>query len=78
MGDIEQTNINKYHKVIKYFLMGLVIVCAITYIPDCSLKNMEIIMIGAISSITFALLDMVSPSIVIKSNKKHNKKICVE
>jgi hypothetical protein len=77
MVDIEQTNVNNYQKIAKYFLMGLVIVCAITYIPDCSLKTMEIIMIGSISSITFALLDMIAPSITIKSNKK-NKDVCIE
>ena len=51
--------------------MGLIVVVALKYIPDNELKNKEIIMIGATSSISYAILDMISPAIKIsKGNTK--------
>jgi hypothetical protein len=76
MGEIVQTNITQIQKVTKYILMGLIVVFAIRYIPNISLKNEEIIMIGAISSIAYAILDMVAPTIRVRGEQK--KKIIVE
>ena len=48
---------------IKYIIMGLVVVIATRYIPDILIPTKELIMIGATSSITFAILDMYTPQI---------------
>lgn len=72
MADTLQNNISKIEKITKYILMGLIVVFSIRYIPNMNLKNEEIIMIGAISSITYAILDMIAPTIKIKSNPKNN------
>jgi hypothetical protein len=58
-------------KLIKYVIMGLVIIAATRYIPDKVLLPKELIMIGCTSAITFAIIDMVSPSIVIKNKNKN-------
>jgi hypothetical protein len=65
MTNLIQTNITKLQKITKYILMGLIVVVALKYIPDNELKNKEIIMIGATSSISYAILDMISPAIKI-------------
>ncbi len=69
MTDIIQSNIHKLQKITKYILMGLIVVIATKYIPDNLLKTKEIIMIGATSSISFAILDMISPAVQVSSNK---------
>jgi hypothetical protein len=50
------------------------------YIPDTKIQQKEIIMIGITSSIVFAILDMISPSIKIyKMNSSSDKsKVIVE
>ena len=53
-------------KIIKYLLFGLIISISVRYIPTTQINNKEILMIGALSSITFGILDMVSPSIEVK------------
>lgn len=78
MAATVQTNITKLQKLTKYILMGLIVIFSIRFIPNICLKNEEIIMIGAISSITFALLDIISPSIRIKTAPVDNKKTVVE
>ena len=60
---------NKQKNIIKYFLIGFIVAIAARYIPNHTLKNEELIMIGAVASISFAILDMYSPSIVIKNNE---------
>lgn len=50
--------------------MGLVVLTATRYIPDTVLPTKELIMIGATSSIAFAILDMVSPSVNVVNQKK--------
>jgi hypothetical protein len=56
----------KLERIIKYIIMGLVVILSTRYIPNYIIPIKELIMIGATSSITFAILDMVSPSIKIK------------
>ncbi len=51
----------KIQKLTKYILLGLIIIIATMYIPENMLKTKEVIMIGATSSISFAILDMTSP-----------------
>ena len=60
------TDKEKCKRVIKYILMGLVMVVSLRYIPSEIIKMNEIIMISLVSSISFGLLDMISPSILIK------------
>jgi hypothetical protein len=55
----------KLERIIKYIIMGLVVVIATRYIPDILIPTKELIMIGATSSITFAILDMVSPAVKV-------------
>ena len=50
-------------RIIKYILMGFIILVACRYIPDQPIHTNEIVMIALTSSITFGMLDMVSPSI---------------
>ncbi len=68
MTNLIETNSNKLQKLTKYILIGLIVIIATRYIPDNTLKTKEIIMIGATSSISFAILDMVSPTIRISQN----------
>jgi len=60
-------------RIIKYILLGLVVLVATKYIPNNSLPTKEIIMIAATSAIAFAILDMISPSVKITSNNKENQ-----
>jgi hypothetical protein len=53
-------------KLVKYLLFGLIVSISVRYIPSNQIDNKEILMIGAIGSICFGILDMVSPSIVVK------------
>ena len=55
----------KLERIITYIIMGLVVVIATRYIPDILIPTKELIMIGATSSITFAILDMVSPAVKV-------------
>lgn len=62
----------KIEKLIKYITMGLIVLIAARYIPDKVLLPKELIMIGCTSAITFAIIDMVSPAVVIHKNTKNN------
>ena len=67
-NSITKNNLNaleKSKRIIKYILMGFIILVAVRYIPNQPINTKEIIMIGLISSISFAMLDMVSPSIKV-------------
>lgn len=78
MVNIEQKHLTRTQKMIKYILMGLLIIIATRYIPDNALKNKEIIMIGATSSIVFAILDMVSPAIQVTQSAKIEREVFIE
>jgi hypothetical protein len=67
---MNQFNSSSCQKIIKYILMGSVVLLAARYIPEHTLPNKEVIMIGASSSIIFGMLDMISPSVKIHHNKK--------
>jgi hypothetical protein len=49
--------------VVKYLILGLVIAFAAYYIPQRTMQLREILMIGATTAITFAVLDYFTPSI---------------
>jgi len=63
-----QTNISIYSKFVKYFIMAFVVYLALYYIPEIKLDFKENLMISAISSMTFAIFDMISPSINFTSS----------
>tara|TARA_E500000178_G_C16820324_1_gene661190 strand:- start:417 stop:632 length:216 start_codon:yes stop_codon:yes gene_type:complete len=60
--------LEKSKRIIKYILMGFIILVAVRYIPNQPIATQEIIIIGLISSISFAMLDMVCPSIKVIQN----------
>ena len=80
MTHIKQSHLSHIQRLTKYILMGLIVVIATRYIPDKVMQTKEIIMIGATSSIAFAILDMISPAIKINQVKgeKLHKKALVE
>ena len=55
----------KCKRVIKYILMGLVMLVSLRYIPSQLIDGSELLTISFISSVSFAILDMASPSILI-------------
>ena len=63
--------INNYNieRVIKYIILGLVVLIATKYIPEQSLPMKELIMISATSSIAFSILDMISPSVKVMNKQ---------
>ena len=65
-------------RFIKYILIGLIVVIATRYIPDTILQTKEIIMIGITSSLAYAILDMISPSIKIYKTTSDKSKVIVE
>lgn len=60
---INQNRNNLYHKLFKYLIIAFVVFVSIKYVPDNKVSVKENTMISAIASITFAVLDMISPSI---------------
>jgi hypothetical protein len=60
-------NILNIERIIKYILLGLIVLLAVRYIPENKLPNKELIMIGATSSIAFGILDMASPSVTVEN-----------
>lgn len=78
MTNLIQTNITKLQRLTKYILMGLIVVIATRYVPDNILKTKEIIMISATSSISYAILDMISPAVRISHIKKTVSEIKAE
>jgi hypothetical protein len=65
MNNIIQVNTCNSQKLIKYILMGLIVILCLKYIPETILNLNEILIIGIISSIAYAILDMISPTIKI-------------
>jgi len=60
-------NILNIERIIKYVLLGLIVLLAVMYIPETKLPNKELIMIGATSAIAFSILDMVSPAVNVET-----------
>ncbi len=59
------TDKEKSKRIIKYILIGLVMIVSLRYIPSQLLDMYDLLTISSIASITFAILDMISPSILI-------------
>jgi hypothetical protein len=50
---------------IKYIIMGLMVALGSLFIPEKKIHISEVVIISMVASITFALLDMYSPSVSI-------------
>jgi hypothetical protein len=50
-------------KILKYLLFGIIVGISTRYVPTHTINNKEILMIAAIASISFGIIDMISPSI---------------
>lgn len=59
----KSSKLEKTKRLTKYILMGFIVLVAIRYIPNKTLDSKEILMIAFIASISFGILDMVSPSV---------------
>jgi len=60
-------HINKTKKLLKYLVLTLVISLSLKYVPQNKIEMNEIIMISSITTITFAILDIINPNIKIIS-----------
>jgi hypothetical protein len=56
-------------KVFKYLIIGLIVALSTKYIPSKKLKTKEIIMISIIAAITFAILDLYTPSALYNNDQ---------
>ena len=65
-----QITYSNNNKIIKYIIIGLVVLGASRYLPSEKISLENSLLIGAVASITFALIDMLSPSVKIESSKK--------
>jgi uncharacterized membrane protein len=71
-------NTNIVSRLLKYVIMGLIIVIATRYIPDQILSIKELVMISLTSVIAFAVLDSISPSVQITQTQTKSKVILEE
>jgi hypothetical protein len=65
----------KLERIIKYIIMGLIVLLATRYIPNEVIPTKELLMIGATASIAFAILDMISPAVKVTSDKVSSEKV---
>jgi hypothetical protein len=77
-NNIKQSNLSHVERFTKYILIGLIVVIATRYIPDTILQTKEIIMIGITSSMAYAILDMISPTIKIQQLTQKKNNVLVE
>ena len=61
---IKKNNVIK--KLLKYLLFGFIIFISIRYIPSQVIHTDEAITIALIASISFGIIDIIAPSIVVK------------
>ena len=76
MNNIIQQNILIYQKILKYMLICMVTIICLYKIPNPSIHNYNIIIIGLIIPMSYAILDMISPSIKIYNNNANKKVLC--
>jgi hypothetical protein len=68
MINIIQENSLFLQKITKYIFIFIIIFVSTKNIPNEPINDKEVFMISMIGAITFAILDLVSPSITIKTN----------
>ena len=54
---------DKTNRAIKYILMALITAILVRYIPEIMVSDKNIIIISCLVSISYAILDRISPSI---------------
>lgn len=59
-------------RLVKYFVLVLVVAYAAVSVPKNKLDNSEVFWIAIIAGIMFSILDSVTPSIKIQIEKKEN------
>jgi len=59
---------DKIKKTIKYFAFFLIIIIILNYIPCREISIQDILKISMITTITFASLDLCSPSLTLINN----------
>ena len=63
---ITQINNSKTSKVLKYIILGLIILFCLNYIPNTKLSNKELMLITIITVTALVLLEQISPIVKIK------------
>ena len=73
-----QKNISKLEKILKYILISVIPIIFINYIFNNTINIKYLLCIGAINSISCAILDMISPSIIIYKECEKLSNIIIE
>lgn len=63
MNKVDFTNPEVKKKIVKYLIMTLLVSLSARYTTSLVLPNEDVVILGLIAGIIFALLDMFSPSI---------------
>jgi hypothetical protein len=63
---ITQINNSKTSKVLKYIILGLIILFCLNYIPNTKLSNRELMLITISSITSLVILEQISPIVKIK------------
>lgn len=67
MSSLKTESQEKHKRMLKYILFAFIIALSLRYIPTNNINNTEILIISMIGSITFGIVDMLSPSIYVKT-----------
>jgi hypothetical protein len=70
---INQKKDNLHNKLFKYLIIAFIVFTSIKYIPENKVTMKENLMVSAIASITFAILDIISPAITNTTDQTKSK-----
>ena len=73
-----QKNISKLEKIIKYILISIMPIIFINYILNKSISINNLLYIGAINSMSYAILDIISPSVIIYKECNNLNNLVIE
>jgi hypothetical protein len=63
---ITKINNSKTSKILKYIILGLIILFCLNYIPNTKLSNRELMLITIITVVALIVLEQISPIVKIK------------
>ena len=63
---ITQINNSKTSKILKYIILGLIILFCLNYIPNTKLSNKELMLITISTVSALVILEQISPIVKIK------------
>ena len=63
---ITQINNSKTSKILKYIILGLIILFCLNYIPNTKLSDKELILITISTITSLVILEQISPIVKIK------------